>query len=442
MHVSHIAGLVLVSFIIWNKYLHGKVFFTLNFAIDTTFEIIYCIFPLIYLTSDSHGDNMDSMNTLRLDLVSLGTLSQQNGFIIVQSLFAMVLLVRKCQFLLRDLEPTHIAKSHSRKVTKQIKTDHMIPWIKSKEHTKKLNKQGFVNMSELYRLVVARFESSDTIKPRTQLPPPPSDKKSTEITQTIQTTMTKTVASGDLIETQDTHTKQNNSMLTTDETRLQLTPMDNLQMVPQKGADSDVNGEDTGIRMSTLADKSGPANNGTTQNDHEATSTPYIKTKNASKCMECIRNEQFQRKSLVLCCGLMYIAVGLIISITFVSFIENDFKNKCLNYDLSNKFHIDHPELKFYTLYCNKQVVNMFSDYPCNCRQLSALNINTTEFNPSIVEASLERYDDLEGYFITQDATVEEVTDSNVNYTYTKSMLSHLVCVHKPTSSNILSLQV
>ena len=71
----------------------------------------------------------------------------------------------------------------------------------------------------------------------------------------------------------------------------------------------------------------------------------------------------------------------------------------------------------------------MFSDYPCNCRQLSALNINTTQFSPTIVKSLLEHFDNLEGYFIRQHVTAEEAYGSP-NYTYSKSMLFNLVCTY------------
>lgn len=63
------------------------------------------------------------------DLTSLGEFSQQNGFIITQSLFAIIMLARKCYLLMNDFDPVKIAKSHLNKVSKHIKTDHLLPWI-------------------------------------------------------------------------------------------------------------------------------------------------------------------------------------------------------------------------------------------------------------------------------------------------------------------------
>ena len=434
-----LAGLVLVSFIIWHKYLHGKVFFTLNFAIDTIFEVMYCIFPLLFLTSNSG----DGKTINKIDLVSLGTLGEQNGFIIIQSLFAIILLVRKCRLLLQDLEPTHIAKSHWRKMKKlKMKTNKFIPWIKSKKQTRKLKKQGFINMNELYRLAVARFETPQTIKPRRELTlSPTSQRKPTK----------QSASSPSFFDNANDIDPDREKTLTTQQVatatdQIQLTAMENddnnLQIVKRNSVDLENSATNTrdntpaddipfGQESKDVAAKEFGTNSVVNINDinnHDGDTATEDHLHRDSKTKKQHWREQFQRKSIILCCGLMFIGVGLLILIKFVSFIENDYKNKCLNYDISNQFHIDHPELKFYNLYCNKKVVNMFSDYPCNCRQLSALDINTTQFSPAIVKASLEHFDSLEGYFITQDASPTELTRSNVNYTYTKSMLAHLVC--------------
>ena len=54
---------------------------------------------VVYLSGDSN----------LFGLSSLGILGQQNGFTLIQSLFAMIILARKCIFLMRDLNPTQIA---------------------------------------------------------------------------------------------------------------------------------------------------------------------------------------------------------------------------------------------------------------------------------------------------------------------------------------------
>ena len=121
-------------YVLWRHVFHGKVFLTLNFVIDTVFEVTYCVFPLVFLTT--------SKSTNIFNLTSLGLLGQQNGFVIIQSLFAMIMLVRKCILLMRDLDPNRIAKSFWHKVTKHIKTDHMQPWITIEKYSKKVEKSG------------------------------------------------------------------------------------------------------------------------------------------------------------------------------------------------------------------------------------------------------------------------------------------------------------
>ena len=45
---------------------------------------------------------------------------------------------------------------------------------------------------------------------------------------------------------------------------------------------------------------------------------------------ESNKKQQFFRKSIILSFGLLFVICGLLIIYFFVSFIENDFKNKCL----------------------------------------------------------------------------------------------------------------
>ena len=95
-----------------------------NWALDTVFEIIYVVFPLIYLAPATSNSIFD--------LESLGLLSEQNGFILIQSFFAMILLARKCIILMNDLNPTHIIETHYNKIYKNIITTHLVPWIENK----------------------------------------------------------------------------------------------------------------------------------------------------------------------------------------------------------------------------------------------------------------------------------------------------------------------
>ena len=102
------AGILLSLYAIKHNILNGNVFISVNFAVDTVFELLYVLFPLIYLTSgDARGV---------FDLKSLGLLKQQNGFFVTQSLFAIVLLARKCWKLLYKLSPNSVASHFFRRM--------------------------------------------------------------------------------------------------------------------------------------------------------------------------------------------------------------------------------------------------------------------------------------------------------------------------------------
>ena len=96
------AGLLLIIYAIFNNFIHGIVFHTINSLIDCVFEILYTLFPLIYLTS---GDSI-------FDLRSLGLLKRQNWFILLQSLVAMIFLLNKCIQMTKYLDPDYIAKNY------------------------------------------------------------------------------------------------------------------------------------------------------------------------------------------------------------------------------------------------------------------------------------------------------------------------------------------
>ena len=120
------------------------------------------------------------------------------------------------------------------------------------------------------------------------------------------------------------------------------------------------------------------------------------------------------------CHCVMWIYVGCIrysLIALFVSFIENDYKNKCIyNYNgnddnvttietnntnvessYNEEWFENHPELRLFSRYCKKRIVNMFSDYPCNCRLLSYEQVPSNSLTSSIFESSLINYNNLEG---------------------------------------------
>ena len=96
------AGLLLIIYVVFHNYIYGIVFHTINSLIDSLFEILYTLFPLIYLTS---GDSI-------FDLRSLGLLKKQNWFILLQSLLAMIFLLNKCIQMIKHLNPSFIARNY------------------------------------------------------------------------------------------------------------------------------------------------------------------------------------------------------------------------------------------------------------------------------------------------------------------------------------------
>lgn len=350
-----IAGCLFIGYIVFRDVLHGKIFLTLNWVIDTVFETMYILFPLIYFSTNNNIFNLQS----------LGLLNQQNGFIIIQSLFALTMLTRKCILLMNDLNPIKIANSHSKKVQKSIKTDHLVPWITINQYSDKIVESGFGN-SELYRLIVARFENSETVIPRivlTTLSPSARTPQSPEDSMKSESTFDLSVAN----------------------------------MTIDDNNENNCNG----------SDGSGP-------DDGPAIST-----------------QQCRRKSIVLICGLLFIIAGILILSFFLSFIENDFNNKCLN--PNDDIIINNPELQYYEIFCDKKVVNMFNyDYPCNCRQFEITSYNYTDsFKDNItvdmIEQSFIKFNDLEGIFIDNGDSYQ-FENGNKSFRITHEMLVDLVC--------------
>ena len=122
---------------------------------------------------------------------------------------------------------------------------------------------------------------------------------------------------------------------------------------------------------------------------------------------------------------------GVLILFFFLTFIENDYKNKCI--DIKDKtWLIKNPELRLYKDYCKRKVVNMFSNYPCNCRQLygrfAGADITSNISIPNeILELSLIKYNNLQGIsiFKADGYTYEYIENSS--YYFTSEMFEDLV---------------
>ena len=446
------------------------VFLTLNFVIDTIFEIFYCLFPLVFLTNNSNI----------FDLTSLGLLGQQNGFIIIQSLFAMIMLVRKCIVLFQDLNPTHIAKSHWINVITKIKTDNLTPWIVVNKFKKKVKYSGFGN-NELYRLVVARHETNDTVAPRTSIIDKNfHDKDTTKHNIHKDTDKDKDKEKQDQIP-RSTHATNDHEENRTRKDfkfaqKIQLFTMrsnshkdeehssyrDEAQSISIVGDIIDTNNHngaekkkkkkntlqsehlvDTNVYKEAITASRSPSveiNGDEMEFDHELEDKLKFKTEDNDLDqfdeieMELERSSsnifensytQCRRKGAVTSCGILLIVFGVLILTFFLSFIENDYNNKCI--DINDKeWLIEHPELEFFDRYCLKKVVNMFSDYPCNCRLLSAPDVNVSQFTNKIVEKSVIHYNNLEGFYM--DAENNPPYSLNQSYYFNQQMFEDLVC--------------
>ena len=332
---------------------------------------MYCLFPLIYLTNN---------NGSIFDLTSLGLLNEQNGFIIIQSLFAMTMLIRKCIVLMRDLNPIRMATSHWKKVYNRVRSDDLMPWIEVKTYESKINLSGFGN-SELYRLIVARYEDHGIAKPRATVLIPMSNHMELQAVTSMSS------------DSRGTKLAQNS-----------LSAADNGQKI--------------------ISPSSPKSTDDISSNDTKF----YDSGKFSVDSGISIYDEQSQcrRKFLIVMCGLSFIAIGLTILILFVSFINVDFNEKCI--DPTESWLINHPESGYYNKFCTYQVVNIFSDYPCNCRQLRVNNVTIEEFGPDILELSLIKYNNLEG--ISLDGINYDSTSGSAVYYFTKEMLDDLVCLH------------
>ena len=360
--------------------LRGKVFIVLNWVIDTIFEIIYCLFPLIYLTPDNSSNFFD--------LRTLGLLKQQNGFIMIQSLFAICLLVRKCYMLTNDLDPIKIYSSYQYKLKNNIDTNKYKPWI-----TNKINPNQVIlsASSLLYDVVVSRFAIDNNINPKTIQIIQPSSKINTNIDARSASTNT---------------TGGNMPQL--------LDPISATNDFDAESEFGSVVGSVNTFSLSTAAF------------DLQDTKQE-LKPSNMGI-------QQLKRKAVIFGGGIFFILVGCLIVTSFVAFIEVRYNEKCINIEGNNNTWIkDHPELILYDKYCLSKSINMFNDYPCNCRLIQIQK--ESDITPKLLEKTLTRFDSLEGVYLEfLDSVEHEVKINNQsvtqieNFYFTKEMIQNLVC--------------
>ena len=336
--------------------MHGKVFMSFIFAIDTIFEMMYCLFPLIYFTSKK--------DDFSLNLQSIGILGEQNFFIFFQSLFASAMLLRKCNLLLSDLNPVRIVKQYwirrietanNRDNTNSTKKQYD-PWIRTQsDPTSKTNMWYIAITSQSQSLMALNRE----------------------INQIYINTRHK--------KNNDNNNNNNKNQNNDDENETESAEHDVL--VPVKKSKSN---------LSVMA------------NDKPE----KVETKEKQN-----QTQQCYRKMVVGIFGTALIMIGVLILVMFLGFIYNEFEPKCINptdavesNSLSAEWLTNHPELKIYKKYCKKQVINVFNyHYPCNCRLFGISETLSTPgdmYNDNItitqeqLEKSLIKYTNLEGISI------------------------------------------
>ena len=415
-----IAGLLLVSYVFLNQYIHGKLFLSLKFAIDTIFEISYCLFPLLYLS----GDVMFSLS-------SLGILGGQNQFIFVQSFLAMAILTRKCIFVMRDLEPCHIANSYWRQVTRKTKEYDLTPWIMHKTfNTKNHGRQGFSHVnSELYRFIVAPFESQ-SVGIHLKLP----RNKTIEIQTHHEDEKTRcnnldfdlnhlSVAniSNNNINGLTMQPLQHISHVQLPSVSVSTTPVATTPIASTPTSTTPVSASNK--QTFDFANSVTPQVLGDTHEQSDVAHVTFIP-------IFCQLTKQQGRKYVIGGCGSAFITMGILILILFIGFIENDYKNKCFyNSNNANDSNSDewfqiHHELKYFDTNCQYQVVHMFSNYPCNCRQYARYTNQSgmDEFSPGMVELVFLNYNNLQNIDMNGDPP-ESLGD---DFYFTKDMLTNM----------------
>lgn len=156
------------------------------------------------------------------------------------------------------------------------------------------------------------------------------------------------------------------------------------------------------------------------KNDYDSKIDSNITVESKINARSEDKRKQFLRKLSIVVIGVSLLGIGLMILFTFILDIEYNYKPKCkLNDNLSGN-DIDwlskHPEmLEFYNNsdlgarsrthnICHRQVINLFSDYPCNCREfesyLDELEDRSVYRNLSILENVLKRWDMLEAFVV------------------------------------------
>ena len=323
------------------------------------------MFPLIYLTD---GNSL-------LSLVSLGSMRQTNTFFTVQALLAMMFLGSKCWYLMSELDPAYIEYCHYKQLQKIEKGIYNYydkkPWIITKQWIKYITRQ------ETIHLVNSLSNSPEM----SQIPPHLPD---------IPTKLSLTSKSSSIIEPFDDKLK-NTLRHQIHKSFADINPVPEAALSQSRSSN---NGDDLSFPAAKIDDISA--------NDDK-------KDQNSNKLQ--LTKSQNLRKLFVLLVAFLLFGTGLTVLVSFVLSIENSYKTQCLSPIDDTRIVINtgkadnftwmakDPEVRyFYQSYCKKRAVYIFSDYPCNCRQLRVPDAaSSLELNLNLLESAFENWTMLEG---------------------------------------------
>ena len=432
-------GVAWFLYVVWHDTWHGTLFFGTIFFIDTFFEIIYTIFPLIYVT--------DVETTSIFDTRSLGLLTQDNPFIISQVLCVSIFLTSKCWYLKNQLDPAYVENYYYQNINRIKKGTYTAPepWIITKAWTSYQNQQ---NIKREHRQRSRLMSESGTASvTQSSLYSYNYNMNDNNINHTVTPIMPFLDAFHVMIRGQfDPRSHDQNGRGQQRE-----------QQEQTQQAKLSIQLSSTSTHSPTILPAAAPSlltvesfsiakhDNGMVGDiaiiDHDDNGNNNSKTRQDKYNWKLFRisNEQLFRKLIVLLVALIFVVSGLVICICFVNDIEQNFQSKCIdvnngNFSDNNAWHEEHQEIKvIYDKYCAKKVVNIFSpEYPCNCRQLK-IDEENNDVNGSYIDKDVlipllkqvfQRWTMLEAFFISfidepdEQSPVLDLTENEVKLTH------------------------
>ena len=422
-----IAGAAQLGYIVFGNFIRGNVFLTIYFVIDTAFECAYILFPLLSL--NNNNNNNKSMVVSLTNPKALAMLTQENnGFILLQSLLAIIFVSSKALFLMGQLNPKNIIIKHWRMklLKRRLHLQNLnnpnlnnkrnsllgVPWI----HKSKANSGGDDELSTrfeektLYTAITLEYvrerrknrqQTNGTNRqtpPRTRTTTPSPPPVAVTVTTPVTATSNSSNTFSGTIQTVPINELAMDVRNVSSGSTTMWAGSSNDSVVASTNTSPETSCTVKQVRFDTIQICAGD------DYDENESENPEIE-KEIYKTDEESNMTQFKRKGIVLLCGLLYITVGLIIMITFTSFIDNDFNEKCVNMNENiNNTYTNNSDILYtsemryyYNKYCSKKSIRMFDEYPCNCRQL---NVNESEIaTPApfkFIESMVSKFDNLE----------------------------------------------